>query len=748
MKNKLTSFLVLLTVLLMSGTAFARVSYVVSNPTQVTDLGNLSESNYYVLQNIGSSKYNYYDAANNQMDAKDNYDYSCVVRLIYDGSNVQILQVSTNSYYQGLKEETRITLGNEPVNYTFNTTGVSSGQFRFANNNLYMNRYGGDTQYPTGAATSWAGDFSRWIIYQVEVAEVEMYDITYNVVYEGEVVATATAIITQKEAPALPSSLQNNYIDVEGYYADPSLQTIITEVNKDGDIYVKTTLKDNCPVVFSNGDDKTWYHIKLRNTKYLYYGEGKDAIESQDIAIGESAKWAFVGNPYSVKVINQASNGKYLTHSGTTLSWSDTATEWVMDYHPQYPGKGFQLYHVVGGKTYTIYYGTNGVLALEAAMTSSNDNPKGGGIDVEEINDEYNENVLAELTPYFSNAIGSYFGLSEEKANELKTTYPYWDGNTSCTEAQYETLRNAILQSVRYPETGYYRIQNSAYKRYLGKENTLATLTDGTGASTVVYLKKDTNGNYSITSQGTIDNGYSSLSIDVVEPGLATLKNNDSSQPVYAYWNANENGTLSTWSNQETKAYWSVDDATEIIVSLNTIESDENAYATLCVPFALDDTEGVAYTVAVEGTTATPTSVDGTIEAGLPVLLVGSEATATFTIAGTAPVAAPLTTTGLTGVFTSATIDGAANYVLGTDKTKVGFFHWDGTTLGANRAYIAVPTENEVKGFYLDFSNMTDGITAIENETKTDAIYNLSGQRVSKAQKGIYIVNGKKMLVK
>ena len=43
----------------------------------------------------------------------------------------------------------------------------------------------------------------------------------------------------------------------------------------------------------------------------------------------------------------------------------------------------------------------------------------------------------------------------------------------------------------------------------------------------------------------------------------------------------------------------------------------------------------------------------------------------------------------------------------------------------------------------------TTDIQGVEIETPTKvAIYNLAGQRVSKATKGIYIINGKKVLVK
>ena len=43
----------------------------------------------------------------------------------------------------------------------------------------------------------------------------------------------------------------------------------------------------------------------------------------------------------------------------------------------------------------------------------------------------------------------------------------------------------------------------------------------------------------------------------------------------------------------------------------------------------------------------------------------------------------------------------------------------------------------------------TDAITAVEIfKTMTEGIYNLQGQKVNKAQKGVYIVNGKKVVIK
>ena len=70
---------------------------------------------------------------------------------------------------------------------------------------------------------------------------------------------------------------------------------------------------------------------------------------------------------------------------------------------------------------------------------------------------------------------------------------------------------------------------------------------------------------------------------------------------------------------------------------------------------------------------------------------------------------------------------------------------------GAHKAYLAVPADVAGNAKYFVFGEETDGIRQIENGELTienAEIYNLSGQRVNKAQKGVYIVNGKKVVIR
>ena len=73
----------------------------------------------------------------------------------------------------------------------------------------------------------------------------------------------------------------------------------------------------------------------------------------------------------------------------------------------------------------------------------------------------------------------------------------------------------------------------------------------------------------------------------------------------------------------------------------------------------------------------------------------------------------------------------------------VGFYKATGT-IPAGKAYIEYGVA-PVKAFL--FGNNATGIADIKNATDTNAtIYDLSGHRVEKVQRGIYIVNGKKVL--
>ena len=72
-----------------------------------------------------------------------------------------------------------------------------------------------------------------------------------------------------------------------------------------------------------------------------------------------------------------------------------------------------------------------------------------------------------------------------------------------------------------------------------------------------------------------------------------------------------------------------------------------------------------------------------------------------------------------------------------------------GASLKGYRAYFTgVPAGSGIKGFVIDGEDATDIGLVQMVEGSDKPVYNMSGQKVQKAQRGIYIINGKKVVIK
>ncbi|MBR3456335.1 MAG: hypothetical protein IKH26_13565 [Bacteroidaceae bacterium] len=88
-----------------------------------------------------------------------------------------------------------------------------------------------------------------------------------------------------------------------------------------------------------------------------------------------------------------------------------------------------------------------------------------------------------------------------------------------------------------------------------------------------------------------------------------------------------------------------------------------------------------------------------------------------------------------------------------SSKGVVGFYKYTGEMLVANKAYLDLSTVTEtlVNTYTISFEEM--GPTAIgnidfEQSNGSDEIYDIQGRKVNKPTKGLYIINGKKVLVR
>jgi hypothetical protein len=167
-------------------------------------------------------------------------------------------------------------------------------------------------------------------------------------------------------------------------------------------------------------------------------------------------------------------------------------------------------------------------------------------------------------------------------------------------------------------------------------------------------------------------------------------------------------------------------------------------YATFSNASEVTVPEGVtAYTAVVKdaSTISLIPIADGVIPAGEGVVLKAAEGNynLNITTTGAAKIEGNLLKAQLTaGIPTDDTY-----YTLAAGLT---FKKSSGGKLAAGKAYLVLPAESR-GSFNVTFGDAT-GISEVNAAQEDGALYNLNGIRVAKATKGLYIQNGKKVIVK
>lgn len=194
----------------------------------------------------------------------------------------------------------------------------------------------------------------------------------------------------------------------------------------------------------------------------------------------------------------------------------------------------------------------------------------------------------------------------------------------------------------------------------------------------------------------------------------------------------------------------------ELVPMTKEINITDAKAATLYTEDALEIPEGVtAKYVKAEGENMGSTGklvytkLENVIPANSAVVLTGEAGDYTFT--ATTEAGEEVADNVLFGYATeTAVTDKTGIYALANKTNGVAFYPFVGETYKAGKAYLNISglSASEVRFFNIFDEDME---TAIENiqgaEDAVDSVvYDLAGRRVQKAQKGLYIVNGKKVI--
>ena len=727
-----------------------------------------------------------------------------VMELEYAGNSKYYLKGVKSGYYAGNPNSgsanpgTYDSKGSATALYVGNA-GSTDNQVYFAREKSgtteaiqYNSRY---TEQGYVVAWSYNAGASQWNITYVPddnyTALCNVCDVTYNVIFEASGTTKATSSTTSEvigSTLTTPGDAERDFTSYT-FYSDAACTSPLTTVPDAASTTIYALAAANTPfTVSADYATATWYNMKLHNVTYPLYTSGADPNVSLPTEPGTEAnmEWAFIGNPYDgYQIINKGAGdglvlGSETDDAGTdgSGSYATMATSGTQTYERWFPRvsthytNGFYLYNSNGhalnkrsndnlaywtggadqGSTFTISSVTDNAAELTEIANRLDDYTYGS---------EYGEYSLT----------GDYSGFESLMAGSiipgLKSSYSY----TQLLNAQ----AIEAAKSLNVPQAGdFLRIKASATNKsaysvsddiYLTSSNTqsevnnsaykdnrvgfvLGTANDNT---TIFYYDGDShltglaNGlqptnNSNQMKIGTVGASATIVtfeSIEGTENKAFRVEFNDGGRSLHTQRYSGVYFTDAAGGNATGEHYrYFLERVTSLPVTITSA-----GWATLYSPVALTIPDGItAYIVTANNTTTLHLEeISTTIPANTGVLLSGEAGSYNFDITTGGSADGNL----LTG--TCATISRTANsYVLGNGDKGVAFYGDGPETLSGFKAYFQ--GASGVKAYTFDFETAVRAIEAAQHPERV--IYDLSGRRVENPSNGIYIVNGKKVIIK
>ena len=303
-----------------------------------------------------------------------------------------------------------------------------------------------------------------------------------------------------------------------------------------------------------------------------------------------------------------------------------------------------------------------------------------------------------------------------------------------------------------YDKPGY-AITPKLYVSSPDEKMTFKAYTTGTGELKIYYSDNIDNNWKQVYYSGTIGSGsFKDLSIKGIPEGNWFIKfemNNACIDEVNGF--TRDLHTLSLNQTEESK----IEDGINDVIVNYTISAQK--WGTIVLPFAIDvkelgDLKAYKFTGYNDGNINIQTV--SSLEAGQPYIIYANEAitedivlnnvkvtaskpvTMEFNEAKFVPTYAPMA---------AGTMTGKYGVVPSTGKIQKGGAN---ATMKGFRAYFELPAGTNGARMIIDGEDVTAIISIITDAENGNAIYNLNGQRVKAATKGVYIINGKKMIIK
>ena len=494
------------------------------------------------------------------------------------------------------------------------------------------------------------------------------------------------------------------------YIASGKAEAAAVKVNNgtavDFDQTVTTYTEEDITYNFPTATDITSLTLtQVTANKGRFYVVSVTVYYEEDAAEGETATWTL--DPTSASVMaGQSTTLQLTTNYDGTLNFQSNDTD-VATVSYNSTTKVITVTGVAAGTT-TIS-ATGAATATYKAISKS--------IDVTVSHAELASNV----TDVMSGFGYSYFGLTPSGSN----TYVQPDvTSTDKTDAYGVTISWARAGSSNSKP----RFDANCVRYYAGNTLTV-TAPAGSYITKIVFTEpasgKDWSGTMASVSKGEYVSSEKTWYADV-ENIDEVVFTNDATKRI---------GGMKVYLNAST-----------VPVTISSTTGFATAFTYAPLDFSSLSSELKAYTATVSGNTVTLTQVDN-VPANTGIVLKGDVKTHNV------PVIASSTTDkgDLTGSVTEDLVyDSEATkdyFYLGINAGKAQFKRLTSGSIGAGKAYLALDKSTTARELDVVFDETT-AIETVKSEKASNEYFNLAGQRVAQPTKGLYIVNGKKVVIK
>lgn len=527
----------------------------------------------------------------------------------------------------------------------------------------------------------------------------------------------------------------------------------------DGKYYLYNVGKQRFAAIGKGGYGNTWIFSKSKPAYITLDAGGNGGINTPDVRI--RATDAIDGNTYTMSISTNYT-GPVITYDtnsdpGVPMRFAESSAEFdsglAKTMREMY--EGTTPYHTAIQETIEFFkenkpfgaelgkYSNNGDCeTIQTAIDQANaaDNNMNATKDNLVAANTTLKNAYASLTLNMPQA-GQLLRIRSERWSDVT---PYLGSqNTTCTHpqnprAEFVTSKigNNELATIFYYDENKSLINLATGLRLVDNENGFTAYKDianGATVGTIVSFQAATNGAV----------GKYNVLFNDGDRGLYTERYNG------LYYTDAANVTDTNVPSGNVGYVFSLENVTSLPVLITSA-----GWATLYAPVALNvpTNEGItAYTVTIDNDNAKAllTSVE-TIAAGTGVVLEAEEGgTYNFSLVNPTDISESTQEGELSGAVYTQEYDAYTTYILANGDDGIGFYRLDGgdNVVKGCKAVLPRPA-NGAPAYIFHFGSVTGIDSAATTADKAAAAYDLAGRRVSKATKGLYIVDGKKVIVK